>query len=114
MDTVNIKFLKVFTRKPGPRKIGEGDNSGELFRAKLYPMVLDAIAQNKKIVIDLDGVLGYGTSFLEEMFGGLIRENKISYNEIKNRLTFISKEEPYLVEDINGYLLDAAKWEKQL
>jgi len=113
MDTINIKFAKVFSRRTGPRKIEEGNNSGELHRASLLPYVKDAIENNKKIIIDLDGVLGYGTSFLEEMFGGLIREDHISFDELNKRLSFISLEEPYLIDDIKNYLNRAATWEKQ-
>ncbi|WP_316758593.1 STAS-like domain-containing protein [Pedobacter aquatilis] len=113
MDTVNIKFAREFTRKPGPRKAEEGENSGELYRKQLLKLVNDAIAQDKKIIIDLDGVLGYGTSFLEEMFGGLIRDNHVPFEQLNKRLGFISNEEPFLIDDINKYIKRAAEWEKR-
>ncbi|WP_029285359.1 STAS-like domain-containing protein [Pedobacter sp. R20-19] len=112
MDTINIKFARQFTRKPGPRKIEEGDNSGELYRKQLLILVKQAIDEDKKLIIDLDGVLGYGTSFLEEMFGGLIRNNHIPYEQLSKRLSFISYEEPFLIDDINKYLQRASQWEK--
>ncbi len=91
-----------------PRYIREGDNSGELFRTKyLLPEILNAIKNDYLLELDLDGTKGYGTSFIEEIFGGLIREDKISYSEIKKRLKIISSEEDYLIDDIEQYLSEA-------
>lgn len=108
VDKINISIKENFVSTPGPRYIKEGKWSGEKLRIELiYPQFNKAIEENKKIFIDLDGTSGYGTSFLEEVFGGLIRENKLKYSDIKNILELKSEEEPYLIEDIEEYLLDA-------
>ncbi|HTE01655.1 MAG TPA: STAS-like domain-containing protein [Mucilaginibacter sp.] len=108
MDTLKVKIARDFTPTPGPRYIKEGKWSGEQFRTeKFYNIFNDAIQSNKNIIVDLDGTLGYGTSFLEEIFGGLIREHHLDYNQIVNRLQIISTEEPYLKDDILAYLKDA-------
>ncbi len=57
--------------------------------------------------VDLDGTAGFGTSFLEESFGGLIRENQISFDTIVSHIKFVSNEQPDLIDDINQYLSDA-------
>ena len=105
---MQIKILTDFSKRPGPRYVKEGDFSGELFRKSiLYPKLIDALRQKDKLIIDLDGTAGYGTSFLEESFGGLIREEKMGYNDIINNIEIISNEEEYLKEDIYKYISDA-------
>ncbi|MDE0471424.1 MAG: STAS-like domain-containing protein [Ekhidna sp.] len=108
MESIEIKIATDFNYTPGPRYIEEGKNSGEQFRREILANAFKtAIAKNKKVIIDLDGTDGYGTSFLEESFGGLIRNDKIDYNEIINRLEIISNEEEYIKEDVYEYIEDA-------
>jgi hypothetical protein len=108
MDRIKLKVAKEFSRTPGPRYKREGSHSGELFREDiLFPFISRAIKENCVLSVDLDGALGYGTSFLEEAFGGLIRENKIAYELILKHLEIISIEEDYLINDILQYLKEA-------
>lgn len=103
-----FKISKEFTATPGPRFIDEGEFSGELLRKNhLLPLIMDAIKKEVKLKVDLDGTHGYLTSFLEEAFGGLIREDRISLYDLKKYLEIISTEEPYLKEDIDEYLQEA-------
>jgi len=99
---------RQFSRTPGPRYVDEGDFSGELFRRDfLLPEVRAAIETGEILVVDLDGTAGYGTSFLEEAFGGLVREDKISAGALRRVLRLQSSEEDYLPEDIMSYIADA-------
>jgi hypothetical protein len=108
MAYINISIAKDFSSTPGPRYIKEGDNSGELFRQTIFlPKMKQAIQENKILFVDLDGVFGYGTSFLEETFGGLIRDADLDYHIVLKHLKIKSEEEPFLIEDINNYLKDA-------
>ena len=108
MESLEIKIARDFSFSPGPRYIDEGKNSGEKFRKDvLYPKFKEAIETNKKIIVDLDGTDGYGTSFLEEAFGGLIRINGLSHQQILSCLTIITEEEDYLKDDVYEYLKDA-------
>jgi hypothetical protein len=108
METVIYSIAKNFSRTPGPRYVKEGPYSGELFRRDFFlPVLIKAIESNSNIVADLDGTHGYGTSFLEETFGGLIRINKIDYDTIIKHIKFKSIEEEYLIEDIMEYLKQA-------
>lgn len=103
-----------FSKTPGPRYMKEGEYSGELFRESLlYSAVKNAIDNEDTLLIDLDGTSGYGTSFLEEAFGGLIRKNKLSYEAIERTIKIKSEEEDYLVDDIKQYLKDARDEEKK-
>lgn len=101
-------IAKEFTTAPGPRRRDEGKHSGEEFREDyLLPRLRQAIKDGQTLVIDLDGTAGYGTSFLEESFGGLIRNDGYRLPELRRWIEVVSKEEPYLLDEINEYLEDA-------
>ena len=101
MDNIKIKILTDFSPCPGPRYRKEGANSGEEFRETvLLEKIKQAIAEKKKLVVDLDGCFGFGTSFIEESFGGLIRVNHLEYDDIICALEIISNEQKYLKENI--------------
>lgn len=106
---MQIIIAKDYSKTPGPRYISEGPFSGEDFRKTvLCPKIKEAIEINEPLTIVLDGAHGYGTSFLEEAFGGLIREDHIPYEQIISTIEITSEEEDYLIDDIMQYLRDAA------
>lgn len=108
MDNKLIIKVKDFSITPGSRYIDEGDFSGEVYRKNiLEPIFKESLQTGTKILIDLDGTIGYGTSWLEEVFGGLARIYGIE-NVIK-LLEFKSDEEPYLINDIKEYIKNANK-----
>lgn len=105
---MKIKISTDFSKSPGPRYISEGKFSGELFRTEhLLPLVKKAQTEHSKVEINLDGTAGFGTSFLEETFGGLIRNDGFTLKELKSILAIISEEEPYLLEEITQYMQEA-------
>jgi hypothetical protein len=109
MDSLII-YVKDFSIVPGTRKRDEGKNahSGEEFREDfLIPLFREAMKDNKKLIVNLDGTIGYGTSWLEEVFGGLARQ--FGKTSVQATLDFISDEEPYLIEDIIHYIDHAEK-----
>ena len=108
MDNKLIIKVKDFSITPGSRYKDEGDFSGEEFRESiLEPKFEEALRIKAKIIIDLDGTIGYGTSWLEEVFGGLAR--KYGSEKILEIIDFKSDEEPYLVNDIKEYIKNANK-----
>lgn len=105
MEYIKISIAKNFSKTPGPRFIKEGSFSAELFLQKvLEKKFTDTFDKDQKIIIDLDGTLGYGTSFLEETFGGLAR--KYGADKVSEKIEVISKEEPWLLDDIKSYIED--------
>jgi hypothetical protein len=105
---MNISIASAFTRTPGARYIAEGRFSGEEFRREvLAPAVRRARESGEELVVDLDGTAGYGTSFLKEAFGGLVRIDEIPAGELGRLLVLKSEEEPYLIEDITSYMKHA-------
>ncbi|PWF25569.1 hypothetical protein DD235_02345 [Corticimicrobacter populi] len=82
-----ISIARDFSLSPAARYRKEGPNSGQRFREELlYP----PLAAGQKVIVNLDGAVGYGSSFLEEAFGGLIRSG-LTLDELESRLTIESK-----------------------
>lgn len=101
---IEIKVTQ-YTRFPGPRYKKLGKGSGEEFRDEfLWP----SLEKDKQLIVDLDGAVGYGSSFLEEAFGGLIREHNLQADDVSFLMGHIKSEnDPTLVDEIRGYMQDA-------
>ena len=106
MVLANCRVLVIsgeFSKTPGPRTRAEGPFSAEEFlETVLLPRFEEAESHGEKLLVDLDGGFGYGTSFLEESFGGLARMKSPAV--VLAHLDFKSEEEPYLVADINRFI----------
>jgi hypothetical protein len=85
------RTLKVsdFTTSPGPRYVNQGEKSGEAYRA----LVAAALRENSEVTVDLDGTDGYGSSFIDEVFGGLVRDEGFAVSELEKKLTIKSDED---------------------
>lgn len=103
-----INIVDDFTPYPGGRYPDGKNDSGQDFRERiLWPELEKAIKGGYKLIINLDGGAGYGSSFLDEAFGGLVRICHISKDVLKDKLRFISEEDPYCVEEIWEYIDNA-------
>ncbi|HHQ4463558.1 TPA: STAS-like domain-containing protein [Aeromonas veronii] len=106
MKTIFVKDFSVF---PGPRTKELGENSGEAFRDDI---LIPAIRQHGQVCVNLDGVFGYGSSFLEEVFGGLVRVG-VSVDSIKFvRDNLVSEDDPSIVVEIKEYINNALQGKK--
>ncbi len=75
MEKYKIEIAKEFNDKLGGRWKKLGPFSGEQFyETLLKDKFQEALAQNEKLFIYLDGTKGYGSSFLDQSFGELARE----------------------------------------
>lgn len=98
MKTIHIAH--DFSKYPGTRFKHEGFNSAEEFLEKhLLP-----ILSSPQILIILDGTNGYASSFLDEIFGGIIRKGLLTPKEAISKFKFISREEPELITEILDYI----------
>jgi len=87
-----LAVAKDFARSPSGRYLTDGPNSGERFREEmLYPALLAG-----NVEVDLNGVLTLGSSFLDEAFGGLVREKGMSPADLRKRLVIKSRLETYI------------------
>lgn len=94
-----IRVATDFSRYPAGRYSDDGPFSGEAFRENL---LLPQLRSGSTVTVVLDGVRGYGSSFLEEAFGGLVRAG-FSTKELKERIVLNSKD-PSLLEEITEYI----------
>lgn len=86
MHVKTINIARDFCRTPGGRTREDGKWSGEAFREDVLVPALNEIPPFDKIVIELDGVLGYPVSFLEEAFGGAVRAGILNLSEFQSRI----------------------------
>lgn len=84
MENTEIHLAKAFSKFPAGRYKTDGPYSGQAFRENY---LRGPLREGKKVVVFLDGTAGYGSSFLEEAFGGLVREEKISEESLKDKLS---------------------------
>ena len=98
-------IAKEYTPYPAGRFKKHGPGSGEGFREKLVEM-LNSGTQTIRLV--MDHTYGYGSSFLEEAFGGLVRVEKITPEKIWQRIE-IDTQDATLRQEIQDYVRDAAK-----
>lgn len=99
MAEARLDIAEEFTRFPAGRFRTDGRFSGERFRNDyLIPKLRD----NDRLIVILDGTMGFGSSFLEETFGGLVR-NGFTIAELKSKLEFVSSDKT-LVSEIWDYI----------
>jgi len=112
---MTIDVAREFSPYPSGRVTKDGDYNGERFRKEvLIPAIKTALntkGVTPSVIIDLDGVRAFGSSFLEEAFGGLARDPGIIF---KDALTVLkikcTKAHLKIYKDaINEYLDNADK-----
>ncbi len=91
MSEIKIDIATAFSRFPGGRVKTDGPFSGEAFREDV---LLPALNNYDRVLVKIDGVMGYGSSFLEECFGGLVRSGK-SHDFLKQRLVIVYDDSAY-------------------
>lgn len=94
-----INVVKDFNRKPYGRYPDDGEGCGEFFRTRL---LAPALRNHQAVHVVLDGYNRYGRSFLDEAFGGLIREEGFKYKDLQSRLTY----EHSLVKSIEALIAE--------
>ena len=79
-----IDIAKDFSDTPiGRYHPEDGPVTGERFREELlYP----ALKQDGQVTVVIDGTEGYGSSFLDEAFGGLVRKGYFSAKQLADAL----------------------------
>lgn len=103
---IQISVVRDFARSTGGRIPQEGPNSGQEFRENI--LVPAFKREPSSVFIDLDGTDGYGSSFLEESFGGLVRSG-FDGGMLLKTLSFKSEDDPTYVDEIHQYINDEMK-----
>jgi len=95
-----INIAEDFTRFPAGRFRSDGPFSGQRFREEcLQP----ALEDSEVIEVELDGAAGFGSSFLDEAFGGLVRGNILKSTEVSKRMKLHASDES-LITEILSYM----------
>lgn len=102
-STTTIDVGNDFTRYPAGRYQKDGPGSGEQFRNEF---LLPALASHDRVQIALDSTMGYGSSFLEEAFGGIVRLGVISSDEALSKFDLITSDTSLRLE-IEAYISQA-------
>ncbi len=97
-----IDIAKDFTRYPGGRYKKLGPFSGEEFRDDLLVPAINELLSGEKVILKMDGALGYSSSFLEETFGGLVRQ-EIDVDSV----VIIETSKTSLLKEIKEYIQGA-------
>ncbi|OUM27990.1 DUF4325 domain-containing protein [Pseudomonas sp. 1239] len=97
----DVFLAKEFSRHPAGRYKKDGPYSGELFREKY---LIPAVDHREAIVVHLDGARGYGSSFLEEAFGGLVR---MYSKETVEKFILLDSRDDNLLQRIKSYMQNA-------
>lgn len=88
MTVKQINIANDFTPFPGGRYRKNGRGSGEEFRQRFLEPLFN---EDAEAIIELDGASGYPPSFLEEAFGGLVRQGH-SVDEIRRRVSLKARD----------------------
>ena len=67
---MEYSIAKSFSKYPAGRFRSDGDYSGERLRDEV---LVPKLRELDPVVVDITGTEGFGSSFLEEAFGGLVR-----------------------------------------
>ena len=108
MESKMIKVVE-YSKFPYRRTAPAGDFSGEFFRDEI---LIPAMEQNSKVIVDLNGVLSLGSSFLEEVFGGIVRKGNYSFQVLTEKLEIKFNIQSY-VDQAWKYAKEAEKLNKK-
>ena len=94
MTEKTIIIDRDFTHCPGGRYRRHGEYSGEEFRDDI---LVPALEDGDQVIVVLDGTEGYASSFLEEAFGGLVRERGYTQEQLRVQLEVRADDPVYLL-----------------
>ena len=83
---MKISIAKDFSNVPIGRYKTDNKFSGENFRDQLLEPKLRELTEGEKLTVDIREIEGYGSSFLEEAFGGLVRKGYFTKEELHEKL----------------------------
>jgi len=103
----SIKISTDFSDVPLGRYSTDSDYSGERFREDFLRPALNS---DEKVSVNIDGAEGYGSSFLEEAFGGLIRKGPFTREQLKKCLIIVNNDASFRIyRDLIWKYIDEAK-----
>ena len=98
IKTINVGL--AFSEFLTGRKRIDNRFSGEAF---LYDVLLPALRTSDQLILELDSVRGFSSAFMEEVFGGLIRLQEFTKEELDQKLVIKTMMKSW-IREINQYL----------
>ncbi|MBO2617669.1 MULTISPECIES: STAS-like domain-containing protein [Shewanella] len=93
MTTPTLYIGDNFSDDPAGRYYTDGDGSGEEFREEVLKPLL---SQLNSLEINIDkNVEGYGSSFLVEAFGGLVKHGYFTKDEVNSKINISYENSDY-------------------
>lgn len=89
---MNISISQKFSDVPAGRFLSDGNWTGQKFREELLVPALKEASKTNPVIVNINDVEGYGSSFLEEAFGGLIREEGYTKEQLDEILQIETNE----------------------
>ncbi|AKM48904.1 DUF4325 domain-containing protein [Edwardsiella anguillarum] len=85
MNLKKISIVNEFSKSPYGRYPSDGKWNGQVFRQEI---LVPALNSHDKVIVDLTGYNRYGRSFIDEAFGGLIREENFTKSDLDKKLEY--------------------------
>lgn len=101
--SVSVNIGLEFSRYPAGRFPADGKYNGQTFRQKF---LVEPLRSGAQLDLFLDDAVDYGSSFLEEAFGGLVRVEALDKAVVAKNLILHSTN-PFLVAEIKSYVNEA-------
>lgn len=102
---MKINIASDFSVTPAGRFYSDGPDSGERFRKEF---LVPALRSAEPLTLRIDGTAGYGSSFLEEAFGGLVRGG-FDKKELVKRLNIVYEDDEFgIYKDLIFTFIDEA------
>jgi hypothetical protein len=110
-----VSIARDYSPSPAGRTPADGPFNGERFRdSVLLPALQQAAQKNDKVIVDLDDAHSYSSSFLEEVFGGIVRKHVFDAAVLARLLEIRATNPIYesFKRDASKYFNDALKAER--
>ena len=98
-----INLTVDFNPRPFGRYRADGDRSAEVFRDDY---LVPQIQEHEEVTVDLSGTNYYGSSFLEETFGGLVRQG-YTEEQLQTKLKVVHERLPSIAQEAWMYIQEA-------
>jgi len=88
-EDITISIARNFSKYPAGRYRTDGNASGEAFRESV---LVPALKEGATVSVLFDGIAGCGSSFLDEAFGGLVRNAGMDKAFLDKHLKLLSND----------------------